>query len=553
MIDINNGTRKEDVLKILFQEKQELDSLYTKMLSETGIQESDIEKQFYKDFWIFTAGKLLEQLNINDTLKKQMLQMFLNRLFQNRDRTAAEKYQKGMADKSAYYSYMTCSFELISGKNAVFWKWLGYLERQCSEPKQGMQFATLYIRFAAHFCHYLKLLFPGTNPTCDFNDLVIQTSMNFGAYYPEILQEMINPVYLENKDVLSRFRNFDVKLQEVPEQQDKEVLKLLKCARTIPGNLLLAEDNEEDMKTIGYLYTDFKEHKMEKEIIAGIFPSDALDIFKNGKLPVIPHTEIKTNLPNNELLHYLEHAVLYITDKDNPFHFHSVKGFFYITGKRIRFDSGNQIYDIPFEDMEKIVLYEALPEILQLNSPKQLLFIRTADTQIAYQILKKVMIPPEEELLAAADLEKVSLEYFMEPSLDKYIFSLQALNHEDFPEEMCKQLTQMTQKLRYLDIAYKNYPGSNMPNNRFITYYIPEVLRLVYMYSEYAKSGISKQQLDSVYSSVISSVKKLTSAASQRVDEIYQLAAMSANADADALQKIIGKDGFTDDSGILKH
>ena len=51
----------------------------------------------------------------------------------------------------------------------------------------------------------------------------------------------------------------------------------------------------------------------------------------------------------------------------------------YITGKRIVVQAGNNNYEVPFERLSKIVLYEALPEILEIVGNNYLLFIQTAN------------------------------------------------------------------------------------------------------------------------------------------------------------------------------
>ena len=59
--------------------------------------------------------------------------------------------------------------------------------------------------------------------------------------------------------------------------------------------------------------------------------------------------------------------------------------------------------------------------------------------------------------------------------------------------------------------------------------------------------------MNPVYDKVMASIHKVTAAAVQRIDEIYQMATMDTMAKADALQNIIGQDGYSEDDSVLKH
>jgi len=103
-----------------------------------------------------------------------------------------------------------------------------------------------------------------------------------------------------------------------------------------------------------------------------------------------------------------------------------------------------------------------------------------------------------------------------------------------------------------LDKALKKYPAYEEQAHRFFTYYIPEMMRLVFSYNEYEKAGISESQMNPVYDKVIASIQKVRSAALQEVDDIYQMATLETMAKAEALQKIIARDGYADTENILK-
>ena len=111
----------------------------------------------------------------------------------------------------------------------------------------------------------------------------------------------------------------------------------------------------------------------------------------------------------------------------------------------------------------------------------------------------------------------------------------------------------MIKGLENLDKTLQIYPSHQEQAHRFFTYYIPEVMRLIYSFNEYEKAGVSEERMNPVYDRVMKSIHKVSTAAVQRVDEIYKMATMDTMAKADALQKIIGQDGYAEGDKPLKH
>lgn len=62
-----------------------------------------------------------------------------------------------------------------------------------------------------------------------------------------------------------------------------------------------------------------------------------------------------------------------------------------------------------------------------------------------------------------------------------------------------------------------------------------------------------KPLLDKVYDKVMESIETVIVAVEHKIDNIYQVATMDTVAKANALQKIMGQDGYTKGDGPLKH
>ena len=82
---------------------------------------------------------------------------------------------------------------------------------------------------------------------------------------------------------------------------------------------------------------------------------------------------------------------------------------------------------------------------------------------------------------------------------------------------------------------------------------MPETLRLIFAHQQYLTAGVSKEQIDKVYTKVMESIDTVIAAVERKIDSIYQVATMDTIAKANALQKIMGRDGYVKGEGPLKH
>ena len=100
--------------------------------------------------------------------------------------------------------------------------------------------------------------------------------------------------------------------------------------------------------------------------------------------------------------------------------------------------------------------------------------------------------------------------------------------------------------LGYLDIALQKYPSYKDNTYNFFSYYIPEMVKILYSYNEYEKAGIRELDINPVYDKVVEAVNKVALAAIQKVVDIYKTAIVDTTARAQALAEILGQDGFVD-------
>jgi len=541
------GVSTNEILKLIIKEKAKLDDLHAKLVKGVAFDE-DIEFQFYNDFWLYWVDHLLEQGALEDEKRIQLLEAILGKAFKVKQKTSADIHLKKIRRNEEYQAYMRKGYELVSGSSTLFWQWLGYLNKQNVDKALAIQFAELFYRFLMHFSFYLNRRIIGQKigkklaERRDLNERIIRQSLSDSKSYVEMEKDMRNPLYIVTKEPVV----------ETYEDKKKKFIALLKYANIIIGNCMILGGDEEDMVAAGRLYMKFKEGTLPKKSIASILPDASAYVLQQNRLPVIDADEVKVHLRKNEVLHYIENAILYRQDLYNEEEFRASEGTMFITNERLRFSVGSKEYEMALDDIAKVVLYDVLPDVLALSAKDRQLFFRTADTAQTYHFLKLIMSGAAEMEAEKTNRQKLSIEYFEHGDLEKYVFGIRTMVDAERPEQMITGMLEMADAMESLDKALKKYPAYEEQAHRFFTYYIPEMMRLVFSYNEYEKAGISESQMNPVYDKVIASIQKVRSAALQEVDDIYQMATLETMAKAEALQKIIARDGYADTENILK-
>lgn len=353
--------------------------------------------------------------------------------------------------------------------------------------------------------------------------------------------------YSINDDLISEIETAALKVDDLDAVFKKKIMyrEMVRCAKIVVGNYSILGDDE-DMVTAGQLYSKIKEKAISLEQIAAILPSEASEIIKKGNVPTIDVNDMNYELEENEPLHYLENAILYIPDEAEDNQFSKSYGTIYITGKRIVIQAGNKNYEVPFERLSKIVLYEALPEILEIVGNNYVLFVQTANSHQTYEFAKMLMATFEDIPEQLVNMEKFTVDYFVCADLESYIFRLKTLCEYAIADDMRKSMYEMINYLEKMDVTLKKYPSYQYQSERFLSYYIPEVMGLVVLFLEYTKAGVVNQDENSAYGKIMVAIDKIAVAAKQQVIDVYNKAIVDTTARAEALAEILGQDGFVD-------
>lgn len=595
----------DEILKLLLKEKKGLDMLYDVLVRNAkGIEQlyinSDMTKQFYDDFLRYSMEVLFLNTKLEEDRIQQFVDVILKKIFKVDNVISIEEHNRRKETSEEYRLYLNRGFELKSGNITLFWQWIRYLSDLSAKKNEGNQFIKLYQRFMAHLSYYINQLLPESDVGKKYaerrkiNFEIIQESVSTKINVAHINENITNPIFrireeeklkqqeaerlkarmeeeaaamaaeLERKaraeqEARRRAEADEAERKRLEEleaaQRRKKLLRLMKCARAVLGYYILAIKDDSDMIIAGRLYSAIKDKQIKLDRLVSIFPSQSVEIVKSGSLPVISTEDVRFKLEEREILHYVEYSTIYkqgTTEEDID----TLKGTLFITNKKIQIEAGHKVFAIPYEQLEKAVIYDVMPGVMELSGSRDTYFVRTADTELAYNILKMILsssvdLEPAEEP-EPMNMEEIKIDFLETANISSYIYGIQTMMDEDMPEDVLQDLGVMIQSLKYLDIALKKYPSYVEKADTFFSYYIPEAVKLLYSYNEYEKAGLSEEKINPVYEKVITAVRKLSMAAKQQVVDIYHDAIVDTTARAEALTEILGQDGFIDPAFRIK-
>ena len=211
------------------------------------------------------------------------------------------------------------------------------------------------------------------------------------------------------------------------------------------------------------------------------------------------------------------------------------------------------MFEVLIDDIAAVLEYDGTPKILEILTENANYYISVPNTEILFKALQNI-----ENLTDSSEVDYVqtgtTLEEMIEGAdLDSYIFYFEDVQHSQIDEEMQNQIGILIEKMHKLSAALEKYPDKVEGTHRFSSYYLPETLRLIFSYQQYLNAGVSKDKIDKVYDKVMESIETVIVAVEHKIDNIYQVATMDTVAKANALQKIMGQDGYTKGDGPLKH
>lgn len=299
------------------------------------------------------------------------------------------------------------------------------------------------------------------------------------------------------------------------------------------------------------LYEYIAEHSGMDRKISSVIPDEVITTIMSGKLPVFPHEDLGITIDENELIHYMDHSILYKEVGNGQYL--STKGKIYLFSNKLEFYGGSDAFEILLDDITAVLEFDGVPKILEILTENGNYYISVPHTEILFEVLQNIENSADSSEDDYVQTE-ITLEKMIEGAdLDSYIFYFEDVQHSQISEEMQNQIGVLIERMHKLSAALEKYPDKVEETHRFSSYYLPETLRLIFSYQQYLNAGVSKDKIDKVYDKVMESIDIVIIAVERKIDNIYQVATMDTVAKANALQKIMGQDGYTKGEGPLKH
>lgn len=573
--------QRDEILKLLLKEKKSMDMLYELLVQHAPVLsklqiDQGMTKQFYDDFLRYSIETLFQQSNIEEERVHQFVDVILNRIFKVKNLISMEEHRERIKTSAEYRLYLSRGFELKSGNVTLFWQWIRYLAELSAKKKEGTQFIRLYPQFMRHLSYYINQLIADADVGKRYMERyqvqmeVLQKSVSTEIDIAHVSENIRNPIFQiqaeeekkrkEAEAAAAAMEERTAKIaaeeerkrcaaKEARRRMEKKFLRLMKCAKIIPGYYILDNEDESDMITAGRIYSDIKEKKITLERMTSIFPEESSSLVNQGILPVISAEDVKFKLQEQESLHYVEYASVYMQGAEEEA-IEQRKGILFLTNQRICLEFGKSVVSIPYEYLKKAVIYDVMPELMEFASAEKYYFVRTADTKLAYQIVKMILSYwadlEEQGKMELMNMEQLPLDFLGKEDIEAYIFGIKSMMDKEMPKEFTLKVNEMIHSLEFLDAALKKYPSYKEQSYQFFSYYIPEAVKILYAYNEYEKAGLSEQETNPVYEKVLTAIQKLSVAAKQQVVEIYKKAIVDTKARAEALTEILGQDGYVD-------
>lgn len=489
-------------------------------------------KRLWNDLWLYTTAEHLKLFSLPEEVSGKLLKLFLEKIFGTEEAFSREKYQQRLQSNRRYRKYLRQCFALQPGEGPAFWR--------VFQSRKLVKFYRYCLMFQLYFL-YQKL-----HP--------YEAGWQLRAETEQVLLKDWEQKPLEKK--MDHWRNLCNPLHcRVPVPEGLRFRRKVVFPGKKPHSLEMAKQRrEEGEDMLEELYEQFEEEFFSEDPVKSILPEQAASQITQGKLPKFSQEAFLG--ASGETIHYLEHAVWYEgKEKGDEILFAEAKGTLAVTENRMLFQGG-RAFDLELTKIRCVVLCGTSPQLLEVEMEDGFWYFRVPDAELLYRIFQltaekqKGVKLPEEKLEIDESIYKKLAE---NPDLDACIFAYECLAAYELPEELQKKVLLLVRKLKGLRKILEQYPDRKDEIWRFLSYYIPEGIRLVLSWHTCAEKGLSEGTMETLYGKIREAIDTLDAAVEQKITDIYRLETMQVISRAEALKQILEQEGYSEEKRILKH
>lgn len=527
--------KSSDAMKLLVREYQSLKKEYMTHVVSIRNQNNIDPEILWKDLWTTSIEQILGMQDLSVQQKTTLLNTMQEKVLQLHTSLSAEQHQNQKRNNRKYRRYLENCFAIGVDMPMQFWRYMYHLGQQ--KDINTSKLLAGYSRCRLLFAYYLYLSGePGVEWIMQMEPEVnllasVRKKIERGTYEEPDYRKLRNPLFVN---------------------RDATFEKLSKMVKVLLFNFKAKSNyGEGGMKMIEELYAALDDGIIAFEKIASILPVSVREQINNRVLPSFPKPELQM-LTDEGQLYYLDHAVLFQgKEQDDEITFRSFKGTVYFTDQRVIFQGDGQV-NIQYDNIERIVEYDLIPELLEVICNGKSNFIQLPDVESAYVVLKLIANRNRGEVVKETEMPFTYEELVDKADLGACIFAFEYVMSGDIPTMMKDLLLELTPKLRCLQKTVIQYPEKKDSIYQFLHYYVPEAVKVVAEYQQYQFVGLDERSLQNVYEKVTAAIRALDLAVLQKIAEIYNFATMDTVAQAEALREILSQDGFVDKTYAIK-
>lgn len=521
--------------------------------------------QLWKDLWVYTTGRYLQSAGISEEKASMLFCLLLGKCLKLEEPDAEILHFQLLQDSRRYRRHMR-AFSLA--QTSDFWKMLYIHGKSRGLQNTVARFLDVYRRYVTCMAYLLCLKVPLVSEELEktlAEDLDnIESQQELLERSKHIVPKII---YLPSNDAGKKAKAKEpaqeVKegqtetfiesavvcwdrlvdpIQELPQEHTAHFVRELLFRRKVKKQ---GEENE----MIDDLYAYLKEIRFDREKVCTILPEHIARQIQEGTLPVFEDPSI-SGLAPGEQVHYIDHGTLFWDEArvENPFT--QIKGVMVVTDKRVAF-RGARSLDIYYEQLNRAIRYDMIPEVLELECDQSSFYITIPSMEAVYQTLKLIAnrriggdIPKEKNIVDYGSLVEKA-------DINACIFAYECLESYDFPTELTERIALLVKKLKGLKRTLEFHPERTEETARFLSYYIPEGVRIVVSYYEHQGAELPEQTIQNLYGKIKDSIDTLDVAVEKKILSIYQFETMDTASKADALRQILEQDGYFKANQIL--
>lgn len=134
--------------------------------------------------------------------------------------------------------------------------------------------------------------------------------------------------------------------------------------------------------------------------------------------------------------------------------------------------------------------------------------------------------------------------FMAENTFKSYVKCCELLLSSGLPEDIIEKLITLADKMQILDSSLEKFPAEEEGSQRFNEFYIPECLDTIIKYIEFVNTGVDESIIYNTRKDMMEAINTLIGAINSRTKEIFDFATMQLRAQAQALESLMGQDGF---------